>query len=122
MGGYAAGEVASDIAVSVIMDVIQQHFLHQPIVPDDLWQVLVDAVLEANTAIIAAALDEPSYRGMGATLVSGLFHGSRLVLAHAGDSRAYRLRSRATIRCCRSASTPGCSAWSRRAAHRYAIS
>lgn len=92
MGGYAAGEVASDIAVSVIMDVIQQHFLHQPIVPDDLWQVLVDAVLEANTAIIAAALDEPSYRGMGATLVSGLFHGSRLVLAHAGDSRAYRLR------------------------------
>lgn len=92
MGGYAAGEVASDIAVSVITDVVQQHFLHRAIVPDDLWQVLVDAVLEANTAIIAAALDEPSYRGMGATLVSGLFHQDRLIVAHAGDSRAYRLR------------------------------
>lgn len=92
MGGYAAGEVASDIAVSVITDVVEQHFLHQPIVPDDLWQVLVDAVLEANTAIIAAALDEPAYRGMGATLVTGLFHQDRLIVAHAGDSRAYRLR------------------------------
>lgn len=93
MGGYAAGEVASDIAVSVITDVIQQHFLHQPIVPDELWQVLVDAVLEANTAIIAAALDEPTYRGMGATLVAGLFDQDRLIVAHAGDSRAYRLRN-----------------------------
>lgn len=92
MGGYAAGEVASDIAVSVIRDVVEQHFLRQAIVADELWQVLVDAVLEANTAIIAAAADEPSYRGMGATLVTGLFHGSLLVLAHVGDSRAYRLR------------------------------
>lgn len=92
MGGYAAGEVASDIAVSVITDVIEQHFLHEIVVPDELWQVLVDAVLEANTAIIAAALDEPAYRGMGATLVTGLFHEDRLIVAHAGDSRAYRLR------------------------------
>nr|WP_217345580.1 protein phosphatase 2C domain-containing protein [Noviherbaspirillum sp. L7-7A]MBV0879881.1 protein phosphatase 2C domain-containing protein [Noviherbaspirillum sp. L7-7A] len=92
MGGYAAGEVAGDIAVSVIADVVEQHFLHKPLVPDELWQVLVDAVLEANTAIIAAAIDEPAYRGMGATLVTGLFHQERLIVAHAGDSRAYRLR------------------------------
>lgn len=92
MGGYAAGEVASDIAVAVIRDVVEQHFLHSAVVVDELWQVLVDAVLEANTAIIAAASDEPSHRGMGATLVTGLFHGDLLVLAHVGDSRAYRLR------------------------------
>lgn len=92
MGGYAAGEVASDIAVTVIQDVLEQHFLRQPIVADALWEVLVDAVLEAHTAIIAATLDDPSYRGMGATLVTGLFHDSLLVLAHVGDSRAYRLR------------------------------
>ena len=92
MGGYAAGEVASDIAVSVIRDVVEQHFRHEAVVADTLWQVLVDAVLEANTAILAAAADERSYRGMGATLVTGLFHGSLLVLAHVGDSRAYRLR------------------------------
>jgi protein phosphatase len=92
MGGYAAGEVASDIAVSVIKDVVEQYFLHQTIVPDELWQVLVDGVLEANTAIIAAAVDEPAYRGMGATLVTGLFRDTRLIVAHVGDSRAYRLR------------------------------
>jgi PPM family protein phosphatase len=92
MGGYAAGEVASDIAVSVIKDVVEQHFLHQTIVPDELWQVLVDGVLEANTAIIAAAIDEPAYHGMGATLVTGLFRDTRLIVAHVGDSRAYRLR------------------------------
>jgi len=92
MGGYAAGEVASDIAISVIRDVVEQHFLQQAIVPDDLWEVLVDAVLEANTAILAATIDEPAYRGMGATLVTGLFHDARLVVAHVGDSRAYRIR------------------------------
>jgi protein phosphatase len=92
MGGYAAGEVASDIAVSVIKDVVEQYFLHQTIVPDELWQVLVDGVLEANTAIIAAAIDEPAYHGMGATLVTGLFRDTRLIVAHVGDSRAYRLR------------------------------
>ena len=54
MGGYAAGEVASDIAVTVIKDVVEQHFLSKPVVVDELWQVLADAVLEAHTAIIAA--------------------------------------------------------------------
>lgn len=92
MGGYAAGEVASDIAVSVIRDVVEQSFLRGPVAPDAMWEVLVDAALEANTAILAAAVDEPALRGMGATLVTGLFFEERVAIAHAGDSRAYRLR------------------------------
>jgi protein phosphatase len=92
MGGYAAGEVASDIAVSVIRDVVEQRFLRGPVAADAMWEVLVDAALEANEAILAAAVDEPSLRGMGATLVAGLFHEDRVAIAHAGDSRAYRLR------------------------------
>jgi protein phosphatase len=92
MGGYAAGEVASDIAVSVIRDVVEQRFLQGPVAADAAWEVLVDAALEANEAILAAAVDEPSLRGMGATLVAALFHEDRVAIAHAGDSRAYRLR------------------------------
>jgi protein phosphatase len=92
MGGYAAGEVASDIAVSVIRDVVEQRFLRGPVAADAIWEVLVDAALEANEAILAAAVDEPALRGMGATLVAGLFHEDRVAIAHAGDSRAYRLR------------------------------
>ena len=92
MGGYAAGEVASDIAVSVIRDVVEQRFLRGPVTVDTLWEVLVDAALEANEAILAAAVDEPSLRGMGATLVAGLFGEDRVAIAHAGDARAYRLR------------------------------
>ena len=48
MGGYAAGEVASDIAVSVIRDVVEQHFLHQPIVADELWDAAQKAVAAAK--------------------------------------------------------------------------
>jgi protein phosphatase len=46
----------------------------------------------ANRAIFNAAHAEPQYAGMGTTLVVGVFRGSRLLLGHIGDSRAYRWR------------------------------
>jgi len=49
-------------------------------------------VENANHAILGASLSNPQYAGMGTTLVVAVFHGSRLILGHIGDSRCYRLR------------------------------
>jgi protein phosphatase len=47
----------------------------------------------ANQAIFGMAKTNPQYKGMGTTLVLGVFHGSSLVLGHIGDSRCYRWRN-----------------------------
>ena len=46
----------------------------------------------ANRAIFNAANANPQYAGMGTTLVVALFRGTRVLIGHVGDSRAYRLR------------------------------
>ena len=97
MGGYNAGEVASDIAINVIKQVVDEElhgFLSMLIAhkPDDLMDILVHAITAANIAILQSALDNPQYFGMGTTLVTTLCYRTSLVVAHVGDSRGYRLR------------------------------
>jgi PPM family protein phosphatase len=99
MGGYNAGEVASGIAVSVVMTEIK-HYLEEvrpedtdPASGDDMAVVLLrDNVQKANASIYHAAQSQPQYAGMGTTIVSGLFYDNRVAVAHIGDSRLYRLR------------------------------
>lgn len=80
MGGHAAGEVASEIAVRTISR-------HAPEHPDA--HALGKAVEEANRAIIEASLSNPKREGMGTTCTAALLEGERLVIAQVGDSRAY---------------------------------
>ena len=82
MGGHAAGEVASEIAVNVIGK-------HAPEHPDA--DALGKAVEEANRAIIDAALANPVHEGMGTTCTAAMLEGEQLVIAQVGDSRAYLL-------------------------------
>jgi serine/threonine protein phosphatase PrpC len=98
MGGYNAGEVASGIAVSVISTEIG-HALKsaRPTDRDASGEengvvVLRENVRKANTSIYQAAQSQPQYAGMGTTVVAGLFYDNRIVVAHVGDSRMYRLR------------------------------
>lgn len=98
MGGYQAGEIASDIAVATVLREVSQHSAElaeqetPPPYPLSLREILRHAVLAANRAIYQAAEDQPEYRGMGTTIVAALWHESRLGIAHVGDSRLYRLR------------------------------
>jgi len=97
MGGYNAGEVASDIAISVIKEAINDRltgFLSMliPHRPNELLEMVEQAVELANNTILNTALNEPQYMGMGTTLVMSLCYRDILVVAHVGDSRAYRLR------------------------------
>lgn len=82
MGGHAAGEVASEIAVSTIAK-------HVPASPDAL--ALGEAVKQANQAIIKAARDGVGREGMGTTCTAAMLEKDKLVIAQVGDSRAYLL-------------------------------
>lgn len=92
MGGYNAGEVASAMATRIISQSLAPRLQAGMINTRDIRQWLVQSVEAANLAIYEASLADPAYRGMGTTLVVAVFNGARLTVAHAGDSRLYRLR------------------------------
>ena len=94
MGGYNAGEVASSMATTFIRTEMARWLAQAAAPPQstDVRRALEACVEQANLAILDAALSTPQYAGMGTTLVVGVFHGSRLILGHIGDSRCYRLR------------------------------
>ena len=99
MGGYNAGEVASGIAVSVVVTEVSHRLQNaSPIDRDEISGeeigvlLLRDNILKANASIYYAAESQPQYSGMGTTIVSGLFYDNRLAVGHVGDSRMYRLR------------------------------
>lgn len=97
MGGYRAGEVASRIAVDVCTRVIEQGLqaFDWSVATERgerLTRLVRTAVAEANRAIHDAARQDPQCGGMGTTLVVTLMHHDKLIIAHVGDSRAYRMR------------------------------
>ena len=97
MGGYNAGEVASEIAITVIRDYVNDKLnnflsLFFPHRPDELRHIVQQSVELANNTILNTSLNEPQYTGMGTTLVMSLCYRDILVVAHVGDSRAYRFR------------------------------
>ncbi len=96
MGGYAAGEVASQLAVDTLAHAFTTgEFGGAPIegLPRR-GDELVRAIQTANAAILAQARANEAQAGMGTTVVAARFssHRQRVYIAHVGDSRAYRLR------------------------------
>ena len=89
MGGHAAGEVASSIAVETVGE-------RAPGTADD---VLLGAAVEAaNMAVIEAAEQGIGKPGMGCTVTSILIEKNKMAVAHVGDSRAYVLRQGTLVR------------------------
>jgi protein phosphatase len=87
MGGHAAGEVASKVVIAALAPLDDD----EP--SDDLLGQLREAVIAGNGAISELVASDPDLDGMGTTLTAVLFAGSRLGMAHIGDSRAYMLRN-----------------------------
>ncbi len=86
MGGHAAGDVASRIAVDILDDRTRE-------MGPDPAHTLADAVRAAHQAILKAARADPELQGMGTTLTALRVHEDHgAVIAHVGDSRAYRWR------------------------------
>jgi serine/threonine protein phosphatase PrpC len=88
MGGHAAGEVASAVAISALAPLDHQG-LHDS---EDMLGALADAVAAANSTLHEMSIADPSVEGMGTTLTALLWSGAQVALCHIGDSRAYLLR------------------------------
>jgi serine/threonine protein phosphatase PrpC len=100
MGGHAAGEVASKMAVEVVTA-----FFHNSAGGEITWPFKVDpalplvenrlscAVKLASHHIFNEARQEKGKRGMGTTIVAAAIEHARIHIAHVGDSRCYRLRA-----------------------------
>jgi protein phosphatase len=93
MGGHAAGEVASRIAIEAVDELLAQ----QDGLPEDIPARLRRIVQEANRRIADRIQANPECAGMGTTLVLAALAPSTVWLAHVGDSRAYVIRD-GTIR------------------------
>lgn len=95
MGGYSAGEVASALAVDIIAQEMERVLRPEqpPLSVRDLCRAMEVCVDRANLSIYNAAQANPAYAGMGTTLVMSVLQGNALIVGHAGDSRAYRLRA-----------------------------
>jgi protein phosphatase len=86
MGGHAAGEVASAVAIAALAP------LDEDVPGSDLLDVLRDRATAANDHLRDMVSGDRALDGMGTTLTAFLFAGSRLGMLHIGDSRAYQLR------------------------------
>lgn len=90
MGGAAAGEVASELAINILFEKLTEG--EPPIDHDDLARRLVRAVEAAGLRIYSEAKLDRHHRGMGTTATAAALMDRWLFLAQVGDSRAYLLR------------------------------
>jgi serine/threonine protein phosphatase PrpC len=105
MGGHAAGEVASRLAVDTIQEWVPKYLSG----PDAAMEgkpeparsreanILLSSIRLANRIIYDAAQGRREYVGMGTTVVSVLAVNDDVALAHVGDSRIYRIRGEGIV-------------------------
>ena len=93
MGGHAAGEVASDLAINALAGSWRENGQagdNWP--PDEAGELLCAALIEGNRKICESVVTRSEWRGMGTTMVAMVLARDCAVIAHVGDSRAYLLR------------------------------
>ncbi len=87
MGGHAAGEVASEIAVDTVSTAYYQDE------NDEIPLSLMNAIKRANALIHQRAAENMMRSGMGTTCVAAVVHSGVAYIANVGDSRAYMVRN-----------------------------
>ena len=91
MGGHAAGEVASRIAVQVLQS-LTETLTSVEIDEDSIEDLLMHSLHSIDAEISVVTDEEVEKRGMGTTLTALLIRDKFISLLHVGDSRCYRLR------------------------------
>ncbi|MFV9503175.1 MAG: protein phosphatase 2C domain-containing protein [Oscillochloridaceae bacterium umkhey_bin13] len=96
MGGHAAGELASGLAIRAAADLIVTEYLNRAMQPDPIYHeasikdLVRRAVIAANEAILSEARAQGN--DMGATMTLAVVVGDRAIFGNVGDSRGYLLR------------------------------
>ena len=85
VGGAARGDIASSTAVQILRR------LDVP-APEDMQQALAGAIHRAHDRIAELVEQDPELDGTSTTVTAALFDGTKLSVAHVGDSRGYLLR------------------------------
>jgi serine/threonine protein phosphatase PrpC len=91
MGGHAAGEVASRIAVKVLQS-LTPALTSEDIDEDSVEDLLMHSLHSIDSEISVVTDEDNEKRGMGTTLTALLIRDKYISLLHVGDSRCYRLR------------------------------
>lgn len=86
MGAHAAGELASKIATDVVS------LTYRKLLDQSPPEAILSAVLEANRQIHTRGQASSDFRGMGTTASTLVILSAGALVAHVGDSRAYRVR------------------------------
>lgn len=89
MGGHAAGEVASEMAVQIVQRELSGV---SNLDGDDVVKVVAESLRHANRAIHDRTLTEVDKQGMGTTVSALVISGTRYLIGQVGDSRVYLLR------------------------------
>lgn len=93
MGGAAAGEIASAMAVDIVVSQLRTTWMtNAETEPESFVRAIKIATKTANEQINSYAATHPEYRGMGTTATIAGLLGDTLYLAQVGDSRAYLVR------------------------------
>ena len=103
MGGLNAGEVASSMAVHLLIDALAEYRNGSSLVAAEInssdsdlpaeSQVLRKLVEKANDSLFHVSQTQPQCQGMGTTVVAAYYHNDKVSVAHIGDSRMYRFRA-----------------------------
>jgi serine/threonine protein phosphatase PrpC len=94
MGGHNAGDVASAMTLDIIKQGLSSQLmnLEQPISTPQRKELILSVIHRANAEVLSTSQSNTEQKGMGSTLVVALFSENKLLVAHVGDSRLYRLR------------------------------
>ncbi|WP_010096722.1 Stp1/IreP family PP2C-type Ser/Thr phosphatase [Ornithinibacillus scapharcae] len=87
MGGHQAGDVASEMATSIIEEKWRK--IEKLLSPEETEEWLKNALLEMNTSIYQHSLEKEECQGMGTTIVVAVCTEEFISVAHIGDSRCY---------------------------------
>lgn len=91
MGGHVGGATASRIAVTTIIENLNNVYYDDPRI------AIGESIDKANKAIIQQAVEQPELSGMGSTCVLLLVRDGKVYIGHVGDSRIYLIRNRKII-------------------------
>ncbi len=86
MGGAAAGEVASSLAIKIISEDLKNATIANE---TDAVELLTNSIQKADKEIKSQMAEDDTLQGMGTTLVMGLLMDTKMLIGNVGDSRAY---------------------------------